>query len=84
MMSKVVQLWQITNRAVGVARVGQACVGIPELVEEGVDHGIDCRQALCGSVFEQLGDQVDGVGIGLPENLGEGPVSVKAARTRHM
>lgn len=70
MMRKVVQLWQITNRPVRVTRVGQAGVGISQLVEEGVDHGINRRKTLCGSVLEQLGDQVDGVGVRLPENLG--------------
>jgi len=43
MMSEVVQLGQITSGPVGMARVWQARVGIPQLIEEGVHHGVDGR-----------------------------------------
>lgn len=42
-----------------MAGVREAAVGIAELVEEGVDHGIDGRETLSRRVFEQRGDQID-------------------------
>lgn len=69
MMGEIVQLWQIAGGPVGVTRVWQACVGIPQLVKEWVDHGIDGRETLCRSVLEQLGDQIDGARVRLAENL---------------
>ena len=40
--------------AIGVARVGQLDVGIPELIEERVHHGLDSGQTLSRRVLEQL------------------------------
>lgn len=40
--------------AIGVARVGQLDVGIPELVEEWVHHGLDSGQTLSRRVLEQF------------------------------
>lgn len=42
-----------------MAGVGEAAVRIAELVEEGVDHGIDGRETLSRRVLEQRGDQID-------------------------
>ena len=71
-MSEVVELGQITSGPVGVTRVWRARVRIPQLIEEGVHHGIDGRQTLGRGVFKQLRDQFDGAGVGLSENLGKG------------
>ena len=68
-MSKVVQLRQITSRSVGVTRVWQACAWIPQLIEEGVYHGINSGKTLGRRVLEQFGDQIDRVGISLSEHL---------------
>lgn len=54
-----------------MARVGQSCVGIPELVKEGVYHGINGRQSLRRSVLQKLGDQIDRSGVSLPKDLVE-------------
>jgi hypothetical protein len=68
-VSKVVQLRQITSRSVGVTRVWQACAWIPQLIEEGVYHGINSGKTLGRRVLEQFGDQIDRVGISLSEHL---------------
>ena len=68
-MSKVVQLRQITSRSVGVTRVWQACVWIPQLIEEGVYHGINSGKTLGRRVLEQFRDQVDRVRVSLPKDL---------------
>lgn len=41
MVSEVVQLRHITSGSVGVTRVWEARVRVPQLVKEGVYHGID-------------------------------------------
>ena len=48
------QVGHVLGCAVGVARVGQLDVGIPELVEEWVDHSLDGGQTLSRSVLEQF------------------------------
>jgi hypothetical protein len=68
-MGKVVQLRQIASRSVGVTRVWQAGAWIPQLIEEGVYHSINSRKTLCWRVLEQLGDQIDRIGISLSEHL---------------
>lgn len=60
---------QIPHSAVGVARIGQTRVGVPQLIEEWVHHGINGGKSLCRCVFQQLGDQIDSAGIGFAENL---------------
>lgn len=69
MVRKVVQLWKVASGTIRVTRVGQAGAWIPQLVKEGMDHGIDSGETLCGSVFEQLGDEIDGIRISLAEDL---------------
>lgn len=68
---EVVESRQIPYSAVGVAGVRQTCVGIPQLVEEGVHHGVDGGQSLRRCVLQQLRDQIDSVGVGFAENLGK-------------
>ena len=53
-VSELEQVGHVLGCAVGVARVGQLDVGIPELVEEWVDHSLDSGQTLSRSVLEQL------------------------------
>lgn len=69
MVRKVEEIWQILVRSVGVARVRQLRGWIPELVEEWMHHGVNCRQALCRRVLEQLRNQVDRIWVGLTEHL---------------
>jgi hypothetical protein len=69
MKGEVVKFWHIPRGAVGVTRVRQTSAWVPQLIEEGVDHGINGRQPLSRRVFQQLGDQIDRIRIGLPEHL---------------
>ena len=36
-----------------------------------MNHGIDCRESLCGSVLEEARDELNGIRISLAENLVE-------------
>jgi len=70
MMCEVEKLGQLLCRTVCVARIGQPCVGVTQLVEEWMNHCIDGRQSLCRCVLEELGDQIDGIWLCLAEDLG--------------
>lgn len=72
MASKVEEFRKITKLTRSMSGIGQLGLGITQLVEEGVDHGVDGRLSLCRGIFEQLGDEIDGVGISLAEDLAEG------------
>lgn len=69
MKSEVEQRGKMTSSSVRMARIGQHGARLPQLIEELVDHGIDCRKSLGGRVLEQLLDQLDCIGISLPEHL---------------
>ena len=69
MVREVEESWQILVRSVGVARVRQLRGWVPQLVEEWMHHGVNCRQALRRRVFEQLRNQVDRIWVGLTEHL---------------
>lgn len=71
MQGKVEKGGQILASTVLVSRIWQPGARVSELVEEGVDHGIDGGQALCRGVFEQARDEVDGIGVSFPENLSD-------------
>lgn len=68
-MGEVEQLRKIPCGAVGVTRIWKTCLRVPQFVEEGLHHGIDCRESLCGRVLQQLRDQVDRARISFPEHL---------------
>jgi hypothetical protein len=53
-VSELEKVGHVLGCAIGVARVGQLDVGIPELIEERVDHGLDSGQTLSGRVLEQF------------------------------
>lgn len=72
MTGKVEKLGQIPHLTGAVPRVGQLGVRVAQLVEEGVDHGVDGRLSLGGRVLEQPRNEVDGVAVGLAEDLVEG------------
>lgn len=55
-----------------MTRVGESGARIAQLVEEGVDHGIDGREPLGGGILEEARDQLDGVLVGLAEDFAEG------------
>jgi hypothetical protein len=44
-----------------MARVGQSSAGVSQLIEEGLDHGINGRQSLCRRVLQKSRNEVDGV-----------------------
>lgn len=69
MVVEVVEGRQIPHSAIGVTGVRQTCAGIPQLIKEGVHHGVNGRKSLRRCVLEQLGDQVNGVGVGFAEDL---------------
>lgn len=72
MTGEVKQGRQLAELARAVSRVGQLGARVSKLVEEGVNHGVDGRIALCGGILEQAGNEVNCVGVGLAENLVEG------------
>lgn len=53
MMREVKEIWQVLAAAVRVARIRQPRVGVSELIEEWVDHGVNSRQALRRRIFKQ-------------------------------
>lgn len=59
MLGEIEKTRQVLGTAIRMAGVGEAAVGIAELVEERVDHGIDGRETLSRRVFEQRRDQID-------------------------
>lgn len=69
---EVEQVGQITKLASSVSRIGELGGWVSQLVEEGVNHGINGGLSLSGGVLEQAGNKVDGVGICLAEDLVEG------------
>lgn len=71
MLVEVEQWWQWLQLASSMPRVRELGIRITELIKEGVDHRINGPQALRGSVFEELGDQVDCISVGLAEDLAE-------------
>lgn len=71
MVVEVEELRQILGCTSRVTRIGESSVGVSQLIEEGVDHGLDGGQTLCRCVFEELRNEIDGAGIGLAEDLFE-------------
>lgn len=69
MVREFKEVRQLLHGAVGVTGIREPGVRVPELIKEGVNHGLDCGKPLRGRVLEQLGNQVNGVGISLTENL---------------
>jgi ribose 1,5-bisphosphokinase PhnN len=59
----------IFGSAIGVARVGQLDVGIPELVEEWVHHGLDSGETLSRGVLKQFRNEINRVRISFAEDL---------------
>lgn len=66
---EVEELRHVLGGASWVARIRESGVGISQLIEEGVNHGFNGGQALCRRVLEELGNEIDGTGIGLAEDL---------------
>lgn len=69
MVVEVEEIWQVAHSAVGVTRIRQTCVGISQLVEEGVYHSVNGGESLRWCVLKQLGDQIDSVRVSLAEDL---------------
>ena len=57
-----------TSRVTGVRESG---VGVSQLVEEGMNHGFNGGQTLCRRVLKELGNKIDGTGVGLAEDLSD-------------
>lgn len=68
-MSEIKEVWQFPAAAVCVTRVEQLGVGIPQLIEKRVYHGVNGREALGRSVLQKPGDEVDRVGVGFSKDL---------------
>ena len=68
-VSELEEVGHVLGCAIGVARVGELDVGIPELVEEWVDHSLDSGQTLSRCVLEQFGDEVNCIGVSFAEHL---------------
>ena len=71
MTRKVEQGGKIPDLTRPMSRIREPRAGITELFEEGVHHSINSGQAFCRGIFEQPGDQVDGIRVRLAENLVE-------------
>lgn len=71
MTGEVKERWQIPDGSRVVPRVRKSGAGVPEFIEEGMDHGIDRRQTLGGGILKKEGDEVDSISVGLLENLVE-------------
>jgi hypothetical protein len=71
-VSEVKEVWQVSQLASSMAGIGQLSVGIPELVEEGVHHGVNGSLTFGWCVLQQSGDEVDSISVGLSEDLVEG------------
>jgi hypothetical protein len=69
MERKVVQFRHVSRGSVGMTRIWETSCRIPQLIEERMDHGVNCRQPLGRGVLQQLGDEIDRIGICLPEHL---------------
>lgn len=69
MQSDIEQQRKFADFAVRVTRIWKPSIFVSELVEEGMDHGVNSRQSLSRSVLEQFGDEVDGARICLAEHL---------------
>ena len=72
MASEVKQSWEITDLTRAMSGVGQLGIGVTELVEEWVHHGINSSLSLSGCVLKQSRDEVNGIGVSLAENFAEG------------
>jgi hypothetical protein len=68
-MREIVEFRHIPRGSIRVTRVWQTSAWVPQLIEEGMYHGIDGRQPLSRSVFKQFRDEIDRVRISLPEHL---------------
>lgn len=71
MSRKIKKLGKILEGTGLVPGVWEFGIGVPELVEEGLDHRIDGTQPLRRRVLEESGDQVDSISICLAEHLTE-------------
>lgn len=72
MVSKVKEIWQVSQLTSSVTGIWQLSGGIPELVEEGVYHGVDGSLTLGWRILQQSGDEIDSIGVSLSEDLVEG------------
>jgi hypothetical protein len=69
MVAEFEEVGHILRCAIGVAGVRQLEVRISELIEEWVNHGLNCGKTLSRRVLEQFRDQVDRVRVSLPKDL---------------
>jgi hypothetical protein len=58
---EIKQVRQFPRRPCRVTRIRQAGTRIPQLVEEGLNHGINGRKSLCRRVLEKGRNEVNGV-----------------------
>ncbi len=69
MSGEVEEGGKILQRPIGVARIGQLGVRIPQLIKERMAHGLDRRETLSRGILEETGDEVDGIWRSFAEDL---------------
>jgi len=71
MAREIKECGQILDWAIWMTRIRKSGRGISQLIKEWVNHSINGRQSLGGSVLEQARNQLNGVRISLAEDLVE-------------
>lgn len=69
MLGEIEKVGKLPRGTVGVPGVGQAGVGVSELVEERMAHRLDRGETLRWCVFQQSRDQIDRLMRSFPEDL---------------
>lgn len=59
MTSEVEEGRKIAGWSIGMTRVGETGVGISQLIEERMSHGLDSGKTLSRGVLQESSDQVD-------------------------
>lgn len=71
MACEVEEIREVSHLASAMSRVRQFRGRSTKFVKERVHHGVHSRLSLSWRVLEQSGDQVNGIGVGLAEDLVE-------------
>ena len=69
MMGEIEQGRQLPRRSVRVAGIRKLGLGVADFVEKGVHQSLDGGETLCGSVLQEARNEVEGRGLGTPEDL---------------
>lgn len=69
MASEVEERRKIAGRSIRMTRVRETGVGISQLIEERMSHGLDSGKTLSRGILQERSDQVDRVVGSLAEDL---------------